>query len=69
MGGIAGNAFGGSTVRNCYNFGEISAQSKVGGIVGNNDSSAVQYCYNAGAVVGESYIIGGIVGEITQQPP
>lgn len=63
VGGIAGNAFGGSTVRNCYNTGEISAQSKVGGIVGNNDSSAVQYCYNAGAVVGESYIIGGIVGE------
>ncbi|MGN1376157.1 MAG: GLUG motif-containing protein [Prevotella sp.] len=58
-----------STVENCYNTGSVNGNKYVGGVVGDNESSAktgnpssvVKNCYNTGAVSGD-YSVGGVCG-------
>ena len=57
IGGILGGALPGSgaiTVRNCYNRGNVSGGSNVGGIMGSMvlDTQKIIGCYNAGNVTG-----------------
>ena len=60
-----GQNFGGN-VENCYNTGEVSGNSCVGGVVGYNNGN-VKNCYNTGSVSGPdsgtSNYVGGVVGE------
>ena len=67
VGGIAGAANSGSTIRDCYNTGTItvgqfSRYHCIGGIVGNNFADTVSNCYNVGKVAGNGGRIGEIVG-------
>ena len=65
VGGVCGLAWGAVIIENSYNIGEISGDSRVGGIAGDTyDSSCtltVENSYNVGGISGESYI-GEIVG-------
>lgn len=68
LGGFVGYATASVTIKNCYNGGEITTETKwensniVGGIVGHLETGGqVSYCYNIGKVVGSDNI-GGIVG-------
>ena len=66
-GGIVGYSTGYSVshcseVRNCYNIGDISAKSYLGGIVGCAGNSKVYYCYSMGTITGKSSY-GGCFGE------
>ena len=69
VGGVVGNneyeneVSKSGTITNCYNAGSVTSSSaRVGGIVGDNNSSCtVSYCYNVGAVTGSDYY-GGVVG-------
>lgn len=45
IGGIAGALYRGSCVENCYNYGKIVGDEKVGGVVGNNEAGSVNNCY------------------------
>ena len=71
VGGIAGTLTG-NYIKNCYNTGDVTgtatSNTRVGGIVGMNQSSSlVEFCYNTGNVTGSnvtgSSYIGGIVGQ------
>ena len=65
IGGIVGrNGSSSSLVENCYNTGAVSGNNNIGGIVGDNYSSTIQYVYNTGAVSGNSYVA-GIIGYST----
>lgn len=68
LGGFVGYATASVTIKNCYNGGEITTETKwensniVGGIVGHLETGGqVSYCYNIGKVVGSDNI-GGIAG-------
>ena len=65
IGGIVGRANGGSTVSNCRNSGDISANKEgnsiTGGIVGDN-YGAIFRCYNTGAVSADG-ATGGVAGQ------
>ena len=65
IGGIVGRANGGSTVSNCRNSGDISANKEgnsiTGGIVGDN-YGAISRCYNTGAVSADG-ATGGVAGQ------
>jgi hypothetical protein len=64
VGSLVGGAFMDSYngyISNCYNFGTISANNYVGGLVGVNFTS-ITNVYNAGEVNGVSYV-GGLIGE------
>lgn len=68
LGGFVGYATASVTIKNCYNGGEITTETKwshsniVGGIVGHlGTGGEVSYCYNKGKVVGSDNI-GGIAG-------
>ena len=66
-GGIVGAAYytalsGTMNITGCTNSGVISGSQGIGGIVGLS-SAFVGTCTNSGAVAGENYSIGGIVGE------
>jgi len=57
VGGILGGALADSgtvTVRNCYNRGNVSGGSRVGGIAGSTvlGTQVIEGCYNAGTVIG-----------------
>ncbi len=69
VGGIASQVFvvnGKTTILlNCENYGEISGENTVGGIVGSSSSTNVTQCYNYGKVSGTS-IIGGIAGKLEE---
>ena len=61
-GGIAGR-LSGCTLSDCYNTGDISGESMVGGITGVLDSSAsVQYTYTIGKVTGAKETTNAVVG-------
>lgn len=78
VGGIIGDAGGGTIIRNCYNLGAVTgvimprSYVYVGGVVGKAESTAsIGNCYNTGAVLGESTytklsnaggMVGGIIG-------
>ena len=63
VGGVVGlNFSSASTVRYCYNIGDITGNSyNTGGVVGGNEGE-VSYCYNTGDVIGNERHIGGVVG-------
>ncbi len=72
MGGIVGNATGVTTIENCYNTGNVTGKSDMGGVGGilghvNGDSAAVtvSHCYNTGDITGDNGV-GGIVGLVEQ---
>ena len=46
-----------STIENCYNTGEVSGTSDVGGVCGHNEGS-IKNSYNTGEVSGTSYVSG-----------
>jgi len=54
-------------IKNCYNTGSITGQvttsQEIGGIVGNQNSRLVEYCYNTGDVFGNT-AVGGIAGNV-----
>lgn len=71
VGGIAGRSslfritkqdFINSAIIGCYNSGDVSGGSMVGGIVGLNSSATVENCYNTGNITGTRMRIGGVVG-------
>ena len=64
-GGIVGQySATGKYLKNCYNLGSVSGNSRVGGIVGNvgNLGSYVADCYNLGTVKATSSAGGGVIG-------
>jgi len=61
VGGLVGLNENEATVENCYALGSISGDWDVGGIVGYNGNSTVQYSYFAGNISG-NYELGNIVG-------
>ncbi|GHU73817.1 hypothetical protein FACS189413_18450 [Bacteroidia bacterium] len=63
VGGIVGNATGGSRVENCYSLCDISTNGAgAGGISGRMEGgSSIVYCYATGSVSG-SGSVGGILG-------
>ena len=61
-GGVVGCAYTNSTVKNCYNTGNVSGNGNVGGVVGYAyTNSTVKNCYNTGDVLGSGNA-GGVVG-------
>ena len=61
-GGIVGNAYGGSTISNCYNTGYIKGGIKVGGILGDGSDAIIQNCYNTGIILSNFSDAHGISG-------
>ena len=61
VGGITG--YSTTQISYCYNTGIISGKQYVGGVIGQNSSSLLQYCYNAGFVdsLSNNYV-GSVVG-------
>lgn len=49
-GGIVGHSGSGGLVANCYNTGDVSADGKVGGIVGYSHGAVTINCYNTGHI-------------------
>ena len=60
VGGIAGSTKNTGSIQNCYNYGEIKARGKIGGIVG-QANKLIEDCANYGSVSG-TWAMGGIVG-------
>ncbi len=58
VGGVVGEAYG-ATITNCYNTGSVTAETKVGGVVG---SGYAKKCYNEGEIRGVTDV-GGILGQ------
>ena len=62
IGGLVGYNYK-STINNCHSGGSVNGAFAVGGLVGNNSSTAtVTKCYSTGNVVGTDSFIGGLVG-------
>ena len=60
VGGVCGQNEG--TISNCYNIGNVSGGSSVGGVCGMNyDQGTISNCYNSGTVNGNDYV-GGVCG-------
>ena len=58
--GIVGSGgMGDSAVNRCYNIGEISGHSYIGGIVGYGDCPVIG-CYNTGNILGKEKVVAGI---------
>ncbi len=62
VGGIVGDAYTDSVIRNCTNLCEVSGTMDVGGVVGKGWDTSIYNCENIGNVTG-IYYIGGICGE------
>ncbi len=61
-GGIAGELDSSGRITECVSDMDISARSKTGGIVGNNNGGTITDSINKGVVKG-TYKVGGVVGE------
>lgn len=59
-GGISGTYYF-STIRDCYNSGNINSVSNAGGIVSFSQGATIETCYNVGDIT--ATYVGGIVGE------
>lgn len=66
IGGIAGQNLIDCSIINCFNLGEINANTLVGGVVGNNIGN-IDSCYNSGNIKsnGNNGNVGGIAGMST----
>ena len=61
VGGLVGRNHN-ATISNSYSTGSVSGNIRVGGLVGDNFSSAtISNCYSTGSISGSSYV-GGLVG-------
>lgn len=63
IGGLSG--YSAATYENCYNMGSVKGVSRVGGLVGDPNTSkklAIKNCYNAGKVIAPNDTCGAIVG-------
>lgn len=68
-GGIANIYFEGSVViESCYNVGDISGASEVGGIMGNALNSSISNCYNIGSISSDG-AAGNIAATATKTEP
>jgi hypothetical protein len=65
VGGIAGRGAPGTTIRNCYVTGSITAGSVVGGVVGYIVGGTVENCYSTADIFADT--INSYVGGITAQ--
>ncbi len=61
VGGLVGFLENGAVIRNAYSSGHVSGHAQVGGLVGINDESQVQYAYSTGKVSGQAQV-GGLIG-------
>ena len=62
VGGLVGN-LSASTVSNCYNFSNLSADKQVGGLVGTSSSATIENSYYSGNILSTIITnIGGLVG-------
>ena len=65
VGGIAGDLYVSGRIENCYNIGDLTNDSKVGGIVGfitlEGGAAVIESCYNYGSVKAR-YLVGAILG-------
>ena len=63
VGGITGyNSY--TTVKGCYNTGDITGRQNVGGVIG-SASGPVTDIYNVGTVLGASGNVGGLIGYVS----
>ena len=63
FGGVAGYAYAGAKITNCFNNGTVVASTGAGGIVGyTTGASEVSYCTNYGNVTAQGCSAGGVVG-------
>lgn len=68
-GGIAGMGNSGSTIKLCFNKGNINSgknnynDTQAGGIIGCPENMTIENCYNTGNVSGSGNDIGGCVGQ------
>ncbi|WP_300698523.1 hypothetical protein [Bacteroides sp.] len=68
LGGIVSNARAYATIINCEVTGTITATGSCGGIVGNAQSTEIEYCNNQATITGASDEgTGGILGEVGSQ--
>ena len=71
-GGIAGEVVvssDSSLIARCYNTGEVTGGSEVGGIAGGIDNGQMENCYNTGAVSGheaDTSSLGGVAGYLNE---
>ena len=73
VGGIVGYANLGSTIAGCYNAGQITGGSRIGGIAGQVtgqqvagqvlNGCVVTGCYNTGTISGSGNYVGGVAGQ------
>ncbi|MEF8832467.1 MAG: helix-hairpin-helix domain-containing protein, partial [Candidatus Thermoplasmatota archaeon] len=61
IGGLVGTYNFGNEIHNSYATGEVSGNSSVGGLIGENAGSTVSNSYAKGRVSGEDYV-GGLIG-------
>ncbi len=61
VGGLVGFNSQGSTVSKSYSFANITGSSYIGGLIGENRLSEIQYSFAKGDVVGNN-IVGGLIG-------
>lgn len=67
VGGVCGYNNDQSTIKKCYNTGEVTGNNHVGGVCGENynywqGGSTIQECYNTGKVTGNTSV-GGVCGK------
>ncbi len=63
VGGIVGVADYDHNISNCYNRGEVSGESQVGGIAGYSRANHIRWSYNCGTIRAISTYAGGLIGE------
>jgi hypothetical protein len=63
VGGIAGGAYKGSTIQNCYSTGNISSENSYAGGIAGSVFGMVKNCYAAGSVTAGGRV-GGIAGYV-----
>lgn len=61
IGGIAGYAYGGSSIINCHKEANITGNEDIGGIVGKNENTYINNCSYKGKLEGTEDV-GGIIG-------
>ena len=63
VGGLTGNVYENSSIKNCYSTGNISGNNAVGGVAGSVGSASITDSHSTGTVSGESGV-GGVAGNV-----
>lgn len=61
-GGLIGYVFNTANITNCYAAGNVDGNNKVGGLVGELDTSLLQFSYSCGEVICSGSDVGGLIG-------